>query len=153
MKRLFLFLCFAFLFMLSSTARGADTFAGSTTVTDRHRVDHAPEVWHSYDTATGATAINETLAPGVTFQLLEVRVHLNTASATTENFVISIDGTIAADVYDCVLDVQDMNGVQDYIYRSDNDTFFIATDEVEFDWANSNSCTWGLEVLWQKTNK
>ena len=152
MKRILSF-CLVIVFCLASNAWAVDTFANFARVTDRYRVDHAPELWHSYDTGSGAMA--ETLAAGEAFQLLEVRVHLNTASATAENLTITMDAGIGGTAYDTVLLTKGMNTVKDYIWcpSPEEPRYFSATDELDFAWANSNSRTWGLEVTWQKTNK
>ena len=150
MKRILVF-CLVVVFCLASNAWAADTFANSARVTDRHRVDHAPELWHSYDTGSGAMA--ETLAAGEAFELKEVRIHLNTASATVENLTITLDSGIGGTAYDSVPWTDGMNTVKDYSWIPDKELHFTATDELDFAWANSDSRTWGLEVIWKKTNK
>ena len=134
--------------LLCPAAWAADTMTEAA-ITDPHRRDHAPDIWHSYD--TGSAGLAETLAPGVAFELKEVRIHLNAASATVENLTVTIDSGTDA-VYDAVLLTKGMNTVTNYVWIPDNRRFFLATDELDFAWTNTNTKTWGLEVLWQKTN-
>ena len=147
MKKVCLF-GMAVLFLLGLPAWASDTMTEAI-VTDLHAPDHVPRIWHSYD--TGNSTLAETLAPGVAFELKEVRLHLDAASATAENFTITVDSITNA-VYDTVLLAKDMNAVTNYVWIPDNRRFFFATDELDFAWGNSNTKTWGLEVLWQKTN-
>lgn len=127
---------------------GADTFTtGPTAVADKTRPrDH---IYRAQDTGNGAVV--ETLNPGFDFELLEVRLHLSAASATAENFTVTLDSGTNA-VYDAKLLSKDMNGVQDYIFTF-TDTgqgvsrYFENGDEIDFAWTNTNARTWGLEVL------
>jgi len=95
--------------------------------------------------ATGSTAIAMTVAPGMKWQLKEVRVHLSAGGAG--NLTITIDsGTNAA--YDCVLKTQDMTSVTDLHYQPTRPVILEAGDEVDIAWANAGAATYGVEVVY-----
>lgn len=92
-----------------------------------------------------------TLAPGQEFEFGGFRLHLNAASATTENLTITLDGGAGTDIYDTNLYTKDMNGVQDIVYNiKDVPEQFDKLDEITFAWANSNTKTYGLEIFWRR---
>ena len=97
--------------------------------------------------ATGAAAIASTLAPGVAWQLEEIRVHLSAVGASG-NFTATVDNESGA-AYDEVLVTQDMTAVTDYIWHPTRPKEFKAGDEVDFAWANAGTKTYGLEVIWK----
>ena len=100
--------------------------------------------------AAGVTAANTFIQPGKPFELLEVRVHLNAASATSENLVISLDGGAAAAKYDTVLATQDMNTVADYVYTPTRPHRFThASDKLIMTWTNTNTKTYGIEIVYR----
>ena len=97
--------------------------------------------------ATGATAMAETLAPGVPYELMEFRVHLS-AAATQETFTARLDGGTTAAVYDYLIDSQAMNTIVDHGWKGDDvPRVFDADDEIDFAWTNTDTRTWGLEVI------
>jgi len=98
-------------------------------------------------TVTGAAALSTSLAPGKAFKLLEVRLHLSSASATSENLTATMDAG-AGEAYDTVLLAKDMNTVANYIYTFE-DRYFGDSDEIDFAWANTNTRTYGLEIVYQ----
>ena len=100
----------------------------------------------SYTTGSGVLSV--TLNPGFGFDLEEVRLHLNTASATAENFTIDLDANENA-VYDINHITQDMNTVKDLV--SDDKLECVNGDKVVVGWANSNSRTYGLELTYTRT--
>ena len=96
---------------------------------------------------TGAVAIASTLAPGVAWQLESVRIHLSAAGGAG-NFTATLDhGTGAA--YDLVILTQDMTTVTNYIWTAERPLEFNADTEIDFAWANANTRTYGLEVIWK----
>ena len=99
--------------------------------------------------ATGSGAVATTLAPGKAFQLLEVRVHLSSASATSENLRITMDAGAGA-AYDSVLYSEDMDTVADLVVTF-TDRYFSSTDELDIAWTNTDARTFGLEIIY-KTN-
>ena len=100
--------------------------------------------------ATGAGAMSETYTKNKNGKkLIEVRLHLNQAAATSENFVVYIDSSVSS-VYDTVLFSQDMSGVQDVVFRPTFPISFGGSgDVIRFTYTNSDSKTWGLEGLYQ----
>ena len=102
------------------------------------------------DTATGAAALNKStdaLAGGEA--LIEVRIHLDAPSATAENLVVSIDSGLGA-TYDQILATQDMNTLADYRYAPSVPVPLFAGDIIKVAWGNTNTKTYGLEIIWQK---
>lgn len=101
--------------------------------------------------ATGAAAIATTLAPNTPFQLEEIRVHLSAAAATVENLTVTVDSGTNA-VYDVVLLTQAMNTVADVVYQPTRPLFFEKGDEIDVAYANTNTRTYGLEIIWAPTS-
>jgi len=98
--------------------------------------------------ATGAAGLAETLAPGVPFSIKEIRLHLNTA-ATQETFTATNDNGTTADVYDLLMLSQAMSGVTDvWATYQEGENRFRATEEIDFAWTNTDTATWGLEVVY-----
>ena len=101
-----------------------------------------------YHRVTGAAAIASTLAPGVAWQLESVRIHLSAAGGAGD-----LTGTIdhwAGTAYDVVILTQDMTTVTDFIWHCERPMEFERYDELDFVWANANTRTYGLEVVWKK---
>ena len=82
----------------------------------------------------------------VAAKILEIRVHLDSASATTENLVIYVDSA-SGSAYDINVITEDMNTVQDL--RACLDLLLLDGDVLTFTWANSDSRTYGLEIIYQ----
>lgn len=104
----------------------AETMAADTTETVTHR-----------------------LFPEELFRLVEIRFHLNSAGSSTQNLTVTLDSGENA-VYDAVLKSQDTDDLPDYNYNWGKDAchHMKATDALIFGWANSDSKTWGLEVIY-----
>lgn len=99
------------------------------------------------DNDTGSGALSYSLAPGKPFILQEIRLHLNSASSTTEDLVITLQSSLGS-AYNVVVFSQDMNGVQDLIFKPDPATIFDNEDSLLITWTNTNSCIYGLEVIY-----
>lgn len=98
--------------------------------------------------ATGAVALAETLAPGVAFELKEVRIHLS-AAGTAGDFTITMDNDYGAN-YDVVLFTQDMTSLTSLAQTYYNkERRFKAEDELDFAWANASARTYGMEVIYK----
>lgn len=97
---------------------------------------------------TGSGAMNYTFAPNKEFELEEIRLHLDSASATAENFVVQLQSAKGS-AYNVKLYSKDMNTVQDLVYQPTKPHDLREEDELKFTWANSNSKTWGLEIIWK----
>ena len=97
--------------------------------------------------ATGGVAIASTLAPGVGWQLESVRVHLSAVGGAGSMTAILDHGAGAA--YDLVLLTQDMTALTDYIWTAERPLEFDADTELDFAYANANTRTYGLEVIWK----
>ena len=102
----------------------------------------------SNSVATGSGALAHTLAPGRTFRLLEVRLHLS-AAATQQDFTIKLDSD-EGPAYDLIFDTQAMSGIADHVYRPAHPAIFMKGDELDFAWTNTDARTFGLEIIYQE---
>ena len=96
--------------------------------------------------ADGGAAIAMTVAPGVAFQIEEVRVHLSAAGGAGD-LTITLDSGEAAD-HDVVLLTQDMTLVVDLAWQPTRPLSFRADDEVDIEYANANTRDYGVEVIY-----
>uniref|UniRef100_A0A6H1ZCT0 Uncharacterized protein n=1 Tax=viral metagenome TaxID=1070528 RepID=A0A6H1ZCT0_9ZZZZ len=97
--------------------------------------------------ATGAIAIASTLAPGIQWQLEEIRVHLSAVGAAGDLTATLDHG--AGTAYDLVILTQDMAAVTDFIWHCERPMEFGADDELDIAWANASTRTYGLEIVWK----
>lgn len=97
---------------------------------------------------SGTGAMNYTFTPDKEFIFEEVRLHLNAVSATEENFVIQLVSSKGV-VYNIKLYSKDMNTVQDVVYQPENPHEFLPKDSLVFTWTNTNSKTWGMEIIYR----
>jgi hypothetical protein len=100
--------------------------------------------------ATGAVAIATTLAPGRSFKISEVRLHLSAAGGAVGdvNFTATVDA-ISGAPYDFKILSQDMTLLTDYSYVPTRPLQFEAGDEIDFAYANGGSKTYGLTVIYE----
>lgn len=99
--------------------------------------------------ATGAAAVSISLAPNIHFQLNEVRIHLDLAGGAGD-LTIALNAA-AGEVYDVVLLTQDMTLVTDIILLPAQPHDFVKGDVLEIAWANANTKTYGIDVVWSAT--
>jgi hypothetical protein len=75
------------------------------------------------------------------------KLHLDAASATSENMVISVDADRGA-AWDFNIFTEDMNGVQDRSERyADGEIIVQPNDILYVTWTNTNDTLWGLELI------
>lgn len=99
--------------------------------------------------ATGALAIASSLTPTGPIVLVSVRLHLSAAGGTaSENFTVTVNSATDA-VYDTVIFSQDMNAVQDLLWVPEQPIPIVNCDVLDFAWANANTRTYGLEVVYR----
>lgn len=96
--------------------------------------------------ATGAAAVAMTVAPGVAWQLEEIRIHLSAGGAATD-LTLTVDAGAGAN-YDVLIATQAMNGVLNYIYQPTRPLLFNPTDELDIAYANGGGATYGIEVFY-----
>lgn len=96
---------------------------------------------------TGAAAIASTLVPGVAWQLEEIRVHLSAAGGAGD-LTATLDHSVGA-AYDTVILTQDMTSLTDYVWHCERPMEFDADTELDIAWANANTRTYGLEVIFK----
>lgn len=100
---------------------------------------------------TGAAAIAYTLTPYFAFELLSVRIKLDVAPTTSENFTITVDANGGA-VHDVVICSDDLATHTSYIWpvQSIGNLHFEAGDKLLFAWTNTDTKTWGLQVKYRR---
>ena len=154
------------------TAGSAITIGGATTkykgtyktlagtATDKIYIPHRYEA----ETLTTTTTFKVTLAPKVPFEFGGFRLHLSAQATTAESLTITLDAGAGA-VYDHLLFTYSMNTTTDMILIPPTtlikDSIAVANwgasvsmefqkdDELDFAWGNTNTKTYGLEVLWR----
>lgn len=100
---------------------------------------------------TNNGAMDYELDPGVGFQLEEVRLHLDAAGGTSEDLTITLNSnaSTASGEYDVIFAKQDMENVTDYVYQPDKSHIFTKGDTLQFEYANTNNRTYGLEIIFR----
>ena len=99
---------------------------------------------------TGSTAISESFTGrGGRFQIVEVRLHLSAAGGTSEDFTVTLNSGAGSD-HDALHHAQDMNAVANDVWRPERPAAFLAGDAIDFAYTNTNSRTWGLEIVWKE---
>ena len=112
--------------------------------------------------ATGSAAMDETLTPtygdkGDTcdFDLVQVELHLDGAATTSENFTVTLNANAGA-AYDVVLHSVDISGEDDtanvVLVANPKASSFVKGDVIDFDFANTETNTWGLVVTYRPRN-
>lgn len=99
--------------------------------------------------ATGSGALDFELSPNKSVEIREIRLHLSGNAGSAEAFVIQLDSGRGA-VYDCVYlpAATTVTAIaNDYWIVLDPPIVVGFNDELDINWANSNSVTWGLEVI------
>jgi len=99
--------------------------------------------------ATGAAAIAFSVAPDISFQLNEIRIHLDIAGGAGDLTITLND--LAGPAYDVVLLTQDMTLVTDIILQPAQPHHFVRGDSIDIAWANGSTRTYGLDVIWSAT--
>lgn len=98
--------------------------------------------------ATGSAAIALTVAPGVPWQLWEIRLHMD-AGGAAGNLTITMDAGAGA-AYDTLIYTKAMGGIADVVYAFNPPrTFNHASDELDIAYANGGSATYGIEVIFR----
>jgi len=103
------------------------------------------------DIATGSGAMAVTFDPEGSCKILQINLHLNAASATSEDLVISLD-SVNGTAYDVNVVTHNMDTVKDLIISAHdiNDFVMFAADKLTFAWTNTNTRTWGLEIIYRR---
>lgn len=96
---------------------------------------------------TGSGVLAASLDPQGSAIIQEVRLTLNTASATSENITINLDSAQGS-LYDNNFLTTDMNTVKHL--RVCDEIRMFNNDKLVIDWANSDSRTWGLEIVYRR---
>jgi hypothetical protein len=103
------------------------------------------------ETPGGTETLRTAYKSSFPFKWLGFEIHLNAASATSENLVVSKDS--ARDTgFDVKLYSKDMNGVQDIVYMVPEEEPVRCEKETVIDltWANTNAKTWGIKFFVQQ---
>jgi hypothetical protein len=104
------------------------------------------------ETLAGTETATITLAPGVAFEILEVRMHLNSNPTTAEYFTVTLDCN-SGSAYDVVLYKHDFSDPPntDLLWIPHRQNDFDPGDKLVFAWTNTDAVTWGLEVKYRRT--
>lgn len=100
--------------------------------------------------ATGAAAIDFELAPTKTAEIREIRINLSIDAANAELLTIALDSGNGA-VYDAIYTSSTTAiGTADTTYWVVYDPPFVVgpDDELDINWPNTATATWGLEVIY-----
>lgn len=98
---------------------------------------------------TGSGALSTTLAPGVPWQLESIRLHLSAVGGVGGGSLTATLDHGAGSEYDIEILSEDLESLSDYIYHTERPMEFGKDDELDIAWDNSNSVTYGLEVVWK----
>lgn len=85
------------------------------------------------------------LRAGPPWEFLGFDFTLAAASATSENFVCTVDASKGS-AWDNIIYSKDMDTIKDINYMFDESRLMEAGDKINFEWANTNTQTWGLKV-------
>lgn len=98
---------------------------------------------------TGAAAIAAALSEDGPIELVCVKLHLSANGGAVENFTVTVDSA-SGSAYDTLLFSQDMNTVRDILWLPNQPIPIVDSDEVDIAYANTNTRTYGLKVIWRK---
>ena len=100
---------------------------------------------HSFYKGTAAMSVS--FEPEGEWQLEEARLHLSSAGGATENYTITLD-SVKGDEYDIVLSSNAMASDADVQYKPTRADAFVSGDKLLFQYANTNTRAWGLEITY-----
>jgi len=97
----------------------------------------------------GNGPIEVTIAPGTFWVLRELRLHLDAAGGTSEDFNVSVDSEVD-EFFDTLIVSEDMLLISDFVYIPDSPCSHSLGegDKLLFQYANTNHRKWGLEVIY-----
>lgn len=100
--------------------------------------------------ATGSGAMSETFSNRVHGKYLtEIRLHLSLAASTVEDFTVDLDSGAGSE-YDVNIYTKAMSTVKDVVYTFNRPVRMTnAGDKIVCTYANSDSRTWGLEIVYE----
>jgi len=103
----------------------------------------------TFERATGATAIDESLTANSDIGIRSVRLHMSAAPTTSQAFTITVNSN-TSDVYDVVLLSEDLSvdAVTDLVWIPDKEVFIAKGDVLDFAYTNTDVRTWGLETVY-----
>ena len=103
------------------------------------------------DSSSGSGAMSVTFDPEGSARLIQINIHLNIVSATSEDLVINLDSQLGTE-WDVNIITEDMDTKKDLILNhwELRDYTIFEGDKVTFTWANSNARTWGLEIIYRR---
>ena len=108
----------------------------------------SPYKVHTAKVASGALA--STLAPGVTFVVAQIKLHINTAVVATEDFTVTEDAAEGVE-FDTRILTQAMNGKTDVLQAYEHPGLvFKLGDELDFAFPNADNNAVGLKVIYRE---
>ena len=121
----------------------AQTFAESWDVTWYT----AAERVRSMSITASAATLDATFNPGRSFRLKEVRVTVDIAGTTEENFTMTLDSDIGS-THDLPILTKDLKGLVGYNYLFDPQRVYGPDDSIVFAWPNTETRDVGVEVIY-----
>lgn len=103
----------------------------------------------SFHKATGAAAVDETFEPNFVIRIHQIKFTLSTPGVAGENLTADIDA-IGGAAYDGRMLDEPMSGAETMIRSYDPPILLDKGDNLNFDYENSGSATWGLEVAFER---
>jgi len=140
-----------FLFPSNLYITGTTNYSGNRTVTAVTTNTITCYGTYVAETPAGTETISVILAPGVSFEILEIRMHLNSAPTTSEYFTVTLDNNLGT-YWDTVLYKHDFaaTSTTDLLWSPDRDHTFDPGDKIVFAWNNTDTKTWGMEVKYRR---
>lgn len=102
------------------------------------------------ETPAGTETVKVAIAPGRPFKLLGIRGHFTSGGATDEDMTVTLDSHRGA-AFDAVLKTQAMESIADlnWVFPEANNLPFHKDDVIRLAWDNTDTFTFGMEILYQ----
>ena len=102
--------------------------------------------------STGMATLNFSLAPGNAFELVDFTLHLDATAGTSEDFVVTKNAK-AGSSYDTSIYRKDLSTLATpnvYFSTQPEEFVFMAGDTLDFDFNNTSTATFGLQVKYKR---
>jgi len=98
------------------------------------------------ETFAGTETVRTMFTDSKPFNIVGFVLHLDAASATSENLTVNVDADMGA-AWDSNLYTKDMNTIKDIVQIYDTPIVCKMNDKVDFVWSNTNNKLWGISVI------
>jgi len=103
----------------------------------------------SFHKATGSGVVDETFEPNFIVRIHQIKFTLDAPGVAGENLTCDVD-SIAGVEYDGRVMNEPMGGAETMIRGYDPAVLLDKGDNLNFDYLNSGSATWGLEIAFER---